>query len=103
MHWCPLKRSESLTDNQSISLRELLAYNLESVRAYKCTVAVMSRFVLNAMPGETRTLRGPVAAYVQAIAEPHWQVSPPRLHLCYWIDATNGQCGCVTATTYRVC
>ena len=58
MHWCPLKRSESLTDNQSISLRELLAYNLESVRAYKCTVAVMSRFVLNAMPGETRTLRG---------------------------------------------
>ena len=103
MRWCLLKRPESLTDNQSISLRELLAYDLESMRAYQCAVAVMSRFVLNAMPGETRTLRGPVATYAQALAEPHWQVSPPLLHLCYRIDGTNGQCGCVTATTYRVC
>jgi len=58
MRWWLLKRPESLTDNQSISLRELLAYNLVIVRAYQCAVSVMSRFVLNAMPGETRTLRG---------------------------------------------
>ena len=30
-HWC---RPENLTDKQRISLRELLAYNLKSVRAY---------------------------------------------------------------------
>ena len=32
--WCLLKRPENLTDNQRISLRELLTYNLKSVRAY---------------------------------------------------------------------
>jgi transposase len=32
--WCLLKRPENLTDKQRISLRELLAYNLKSVRAY---------------------------------------------------------------------
>jgi transposase len=32
--WCLLKRPENLTDKQNISLRELLAYNLKSVRAY---------------------------------------------------------------------
>jgi transposase len=32
--WCLLKRPENLTDKQSVSLRELLAYNLKSVRAY---------------------------------------------------------------------
>ncbi len=32
--WCLLKRPENLTDRQSISLSELLAYNLKSVRAY---------------------------------------------------------------------
>lgn len=32
--WCLLKRPENLTDQQSISLSELLAYNLKSVRAY---------------------------------------------------------------------
>ena len=32
--WCLLKRPENLTDKQNIGLRELLAYNLKSVRAY---------------------------------------------------------------------
>jgi transposase len=32
--WCFLKRPENLTANQSYSLRELLKYNLKSVRAY---------------------------------------------------------------------
>lgn len=32
--WCLLKRPENLTDKQGVSLRELLAYNLKSVRAY---------------------------------------------------------------------
>ena len=32
--WCLLKRPENLTDKQRISLAELLAYNLKSVRAY---------------------------------------------------------------------
>ena len=32
--WCLLKRPENLTDKQDASLRELLAYNLKSVRAY---------------------------------------------------------------------
>ena len=32
--WCLLKRPENLTDKQNVSLRELLAYNLRSVRAY---------------------------------------------------------------------
>jgi transposase len=32
--WCLLKRPENLTDNQRMSLRELLGYNLKSVRAY---------------------------------------------------------------------
>lgn len=32
--WCLLKRPENLTDNQRMSLRELLGYNLQSARAY---------------------------------------------------------------------
>ncbi len=32
--WCLLKRPENLTDNQRIKLREVLGYNLKSVRAY---------------------------------------------------------------------
>jgi transposase len=32
--WCLLKRPENLTDSQRMSLRELLGYNLKSVRAY---------------------------------------------------------------------
>lgn len=32
--WCLLKRPENLTDKQRLSLRELLGYNLRSVRAY---------------------------------------------------------------------
>jgi transposase len=32
--WCLLKRPENLTDQQRMSLRELLGYNLKSVRAY---------------------------------------------------------------------
>jgi len=32
--WCLLKRPENLTDNQRLSLREVLGYNLKSVRAY---------------------------------------------------------------------
>ena len=32
--WCLLKRPENLTDKQSVSLQELLAYNLKSVRTY---------------------------------------------------------------------
>jgi transposase len=32
--WCLLKRPENLTDRQTVKLRELLRYNLRSVRAY---------------------------------------------------------------------
>jgi len=32
--WCLLKRRENLTDNQRVKLRDLLRYNLKSVRAY---------------------------------------------------------------------
>jgi len=32
--WCLLKRRENLTDNQTVKLKELLQYNLRSVRAY---------------------------------------------------------------------
>lgn len=32
--WCLLKRPENLTDKQRITLRELLRYNLASIRAY---------------------------------------------------------------------
>lgn len=32
--WCLLKRSENLTDKQRIKLRDVLRYNLKSVRAY---------------------------------------------------------------------
>jgi len=32
--WCLLKRPENLTNKQNVSLRELLACNLKSVRAY---------------------------------------------------------------------
>jgi len=32
--WCLLKRPENLTDKQTVKLRELLKYNLRSVRAY---------------------------------------------------------------------
>ena len=32
--WCLLKRSENLTDRQTVKLSELLKYNLRSVRAY---------------------------------------------------------------------
>jgi transposase len=32
--WCLLKRRENLTDNQRVKLREVLTYNLKSVRGY---------------------------------------------------------------------
>jgi transposase len=32
--WCLLKRKENLTDKQSVKLKELLSYNLQSVKAY---------------------------------------------------------------------
>ncbi len=32
--WCLLKRPENLTDRQTVKLKELLKYNLQSVRAY---------------------------------------------------------------------
>jgi transposase len=32
--WCLLKRPQNLNDNQQVKLRELLQYNLKSVRAY---------------------------------------------------------------------
>jgi len=32
--WCLLKRKENLTDHQRIRLRDILRYNLKSVRAY---------------------------------------------------------------------
>ena len=32
--WCLLKRTENLTDRQTVRLRELPRYNLKSVRAY---------------------------------------------------------------------
>lgn len=32
--WCLLKRPQNLTDKQRVRLRELLRYNLQSVRAY---------------------------------------------------------------------
>jgi transposase len=32
--WCLLKRPENLTDRQSVKLKELLAYNLRTMRAY---------------------------------------------------------------------
>lgn len=32
--WCMLKRKQNLTDNQRIRLRDLLHYNLQTVRAY---------------------------------------------------------------------
>ena len=32
--WCILKRPQNLTDKQRVTLRELLRYNLQSVRAY---------------------------------------------------------------------
>ena len=32
--WCLLKRPENLTSKQNVKLRDLLRYNLQSVRAY---------------------------------------------------------------------
>jgi transposase len=32
--WCLLKRTENLTENQTVKLAELLQYNLQSVRSY---------------------------------------------------------------------
>ena len=32
--WCVLKRPENLTDKQQVRLRDLLRYNLQTVRAY---------------------------------------------------------------------
>ena len=32
--WCLLKRPNNLTDNQRLKLRDVLRYNLKSVRAY---------------------------------------------------------------------
>ena len=32
--WCLLKRPENLTDRQSVKLKELLSYNLRTIRAY---------------------------------------------------------------------
>jgi len=34
--WCFLKRPENLTDRQTVTLKELLDYNLKTVRAYLC-------------------------------------------------------------------
>ncbi len=32
--WCLLKREENLTERQTVTLKELLQYNLRTVRAY---------------------------------------------------------------------
>src|SRR6195256_6797009 len=32
--WCLLKRPENLTENQKVKLKDLVRYNLQSVRAY---------------------------------------------------------------------
>ena len=32
--WCLLKRPENLTSNQKVKLKDLVRYNLQSVRAY---------------------------------------------------------------------
>lgn len=32
--WCVLKRKENLTEKQAVRLRDLLKYNLQTVRAY---------------------------------------------------------------------
>ena len=32
--WCLLKREENLTDKQAVTLKELLSYNLKTVRAW---------------------------------------------------------------------
>ncbi len=32
--WCLLKRPKNLTENQAIKLKDLLSYNLKSIRAY---------------------------------------------------------------------
>ena len=32
--WCLLKRPENLTDKQTVKLKELLSFNLKTVRAY---------------------------------------------------------------------
>ena len=32
--WCLLKRPENLTENQAVKLKDLLSYNLKSIRAY---------------------------------------------------------------------
>jgi transposase len=43
--WALLKRPENLTDKQTVKLRELLQYNLRSVRAYlMCQVEPQHRF-----------------------------------------------------------
>jgi len=34
--WCFLKRPPNLTDRQTVTLKELLSYNLQTVRAYLC-------------------------------------------------------------------
>ena len=40
--WCLLKRPENLTDNQRVKLRDVLRYNLTSVRAYLLKEAFQS-------------------------------------------------------------
>ena len=40
--WCLLKRPENLTDNQRVKLRDVLRYNLASVRAYLLKEAFQS-------------------------------------------------------------
>jgi transposase len=70
--WCLLKRPDNLTDNQRMTMRQLLGYNLKSVRAYLlkeespawagkfldqwCTRAMRSR--IDPLKKFARTIRG---------------------------------------------
>ncbi len=50
--WCLLKRPENLTLKQNVRLRDLLRYNLQSVRAYLLKKTSISSGAMCLRPGQ---------------------------------------------------
>jgi len=73
--WLLLKRPENLTDNQTAKLKELLQYNLKSVRAYLLREAFQRFWAYRSPYGAGRFLRDGCAKVMRSRIEPRKKVA----------------------------
>lgn len=95
--WCLLKQPENLTDQQTVKLRELLKYNLRSVRAYLHKEDLQRLWEYESPIWAGRFLREWITRVLRSRLEPMKKVARSmRSHLALilnWFEA----CGTVSA------